>query len=447
VQDPEQPTVRPDAAPALDGGRYRLLEELGEGGAARVYKAVDTRTGEDCAVKVLRQDVPGDDGPARFAREAQVLAQLDHPHLVRVHAVGQDGDRHYLVMELLEGGSLQDRLEAEGPLESPQVQRILVDVLAALAEVHRHHVIHRDVKPGNLLVDHDGRIKLADFGIARIEGSLTRTGTTVGTYAFMAPEQLEDPRAVGPAADLYGAAATAMALALGQPPFGLQDPGRRSELLSQLAPGLAAVLERALLRDPASRWPSADAMGRALAGEVPDRALRRVEWALGIGLTAAIAVFAFGLWGVSGEPPRQSRPLTTIPVLPPATTQRPAPEPVEVVAPEPEPPAAPAVVRPAQATPDPTPAPPSDPPATEPEPPPAPSPVEVFIHSRPWSELYVDGRPLGHTPWTGELLPGPHQVRLVRTNGTEYALSLAVPAEGGTRFCWDFDEEAACPGR
>ncbi len=449
MQDPADPHAGTDAAPALGGGRYRLLDELGEGGAARVYRALDTTSGVTVAIKVLRQDVPGEDRQARFAREAEVLTGLSHPNLVRVHAIGQDGDRDFLVMELVEGGSLQDRLELEGPLGSTDVRRVLVDVLSALTEVHGHQVVHRDVKPGNLLIDSDGSVKLADFGIARVEGSLTRTGTTVGTYAFMAPEQLEDPRAAGPASDLYGLAATAVGLALGQPPFGLQDPVRRAQLLDTLDEDLGPILERALLRDPGARWPDADSMRRAITGEGELRAPTRTSGWLAAGVLLVVGVLGLGLWGVAHEAPRAPRALTAAPVEQPAVAELQEPREVGVItAPEPEvgvSEPAPVPVRPA-----PIPAPePEEAPATDPDPAPLekPVPVEVFIGSKPWAELYVDGRPQRRTPRTLALLPGVHAVRLVTQDGTEKLVDLAVPPQGGTRFCWDFHEEADCPGR
>jgi serine/threonine protein kinase len=432
-----------------------LIEELGEGGAATVYRARDTATGRYCAIKILRSDGAADDMRERFAREGQVLTRLNHANLVVIDAVGRDGDRDYLVMELLEGGSLQDRIERDGRMTSDQVLAILDGLLAGLEEVHRHQIVHRDVKPGNLLLTSEGQVKLADFGIARVEGSLTRTGTTVGTYAFMAPEQLEDPRAVGPAADLYSAAATAVALALGQPPFGLQDPVRRVELLAFLDPGLAAVLDRALRRDPSERWPSAKAMRDAL-----EAVGRHENWFRSPGFFArvltivALGVASLAVYGLSSQP-RPEAPAVALRESPPVIEDQTPPRsepaeqetmPAEIVVEVAEERAIPTprVRKPSVAVKIPEPEPDrEDLPEPEPEVVP-PSEVDVFIQSRPWSEFSIDGHPYGRAGRTVKLTPGDHLVRLVRPDGQEKTHELVVPPQGGTKFCWDFEQEAEC---
>jgi len=451
-----------DAAPPLAQGRYRLLEELGEGGAARVYRGLDTEREAPCAVKVLRTRSEHGAGRDRFVQEGELLTRLAHPKLVRVEAVGQDGDRDYLVMELMEGGSLQQRLEADGPMDADEVREVLDGLLSALEVVHAQGVVHRDVKPGNVLLDREGQAKLGDFGIARVEGSLTHTGTTVGTYAFMAPEQLDDPRSVGPAADLYGAAATAVSLLAGRPPYGLQYPEKRAVLLADAPEDLQEVLERGLALEPSDRWRSATEMRAALRGESLTSP-RRLVLPLAVVLVLLLAIGGLGSWSDDETPrsrptkptaPRAVQPVTAVPEVDPTAGAPPVEEvpdedsqapAVEVT--EPDPPAS----RPPAPVEEVAELPPAD---SAPElalavadAPREPLPVDAWIHSLPWSELSIDGVPIGRTPWSGELMPGEYRVRLVLPDGREKVTDLAVHPESRTRFCWDFAQEETCPGR
>jgi hypothetical protein len=191
-----------DGADAVLAGRWQLGPLLGRGGMADVHRGQDLVGGGAVAVKVLR--VPEPTLARRLAQEAQALRRVSHPGLVRVLDAGSTPDgRAYLVMELVEGISLAQRLAA-GPLSATETARLGTRVAGALAAVHAAGVVHRDVKPGNLLVARDGQVKLADFGIASLAdvSSLTVTGTTLGTAAYMAPEQLQHHQ-VGPAADVW----------------------------------------------------------------------------------------------------------------------------------------------------------------------------------------------------------------------------------------------------
>jgi serine/threonine protein kinase len=194
----------PPAASAgpLIGRRYQLLGLLGSGGTADVQRALDTQTGEVVAVKLLRSADPV--LARRLAHEATALRRLHHPHLVAVLDAGVlDDGRAFLVMPLVDGDSLA-RLSNAGPLPPARVATIASEVADALATVHAAGIVHRDVKPGNILVDRSGHAHLADFGIASLADAsmLTATGTTLGTAAYMAPEQLQH-HAVGPAADIW----------------------------------------------------------------------------------------------------------------------------------------------------------------------------------------------------------------------------------------------------
>ncbi|HEY7948820.1 MAG TPA: serine/threonine-protein kinase [Acidimicrobiales bacterium] len=182
-------------------GRYRLVELLGQGGMSDVYRAVDERTGMAVAVKVVRSGDP--EFAKRLAQEARALEQFEHPGLVRLLHTGVSGAQAYLVMELIKGSTLATMLR-QGRLAPTTTARMGAHLAGALAYVHARGIVHRDVKPANVLVTADGDARLGDFGIARLmdASTMTMAGTTLGTAAYMAPEQLEDHQ-VGPAADIW----------------------------------------------------------------------------------------------------------------------------------------------------------------------------------------------------------------------------------------------------
>ena len=185
----------------LLGGRYRLTELLGQGGMSDVYRATDERTGLTVAVKVVRSGDP--EFARRLAQEARALERLEHPGLVRLLDTGVSGAQAYLVMEFVEGSTLA-RILGRGPLSPTETARIGVALAGALSYAHARGIVHRDVKPANILVKADGEARLGDFGVARLvdASTMTMAGTTLGTAAYMAPEQLEDHQ-VGPGADIW----------------------------------------------------------------------------------------------------------------------------------------------------------------------------------------------------------------------------------------------------
>lgn len=208
-------------SPPLLADRYQLLEEIGRGGHAAVHRARDQRLGRDVAVKLLRDEAPSDNVLARFEREIRLTATLEHPHILHVHDTGVHEGRPFLVMELASGGTLADRLARESPLPILDALQVTRDVGLALAHAHAHGVVHRDVKPANILL-RDGIALLADFGVAfaepeALQRRLTSAGLAVGTAQYMSPEQLCADPGVDARSDQYSLALVLYELLAGVP--------------------------------------------------------------------------------------------------------------------------------------------------------------------------------------------------------------------------------------
>ncbi len=260
------------------GGRYRLEECLGTGGAGEVWRAVDERLGAPVAVKLLHDARPAQ--VARLAREARVLARLAHPRIVRATDCDAEHDPPYLVMELVDGGTLAELALPRPPAE---VRAILDAILEALEAAHAAGVAHRDLTPANVLLDRHGEVVVTDFGLARggLEPRVTASGILVGTPEYWAPEHGRG-EAPTPAGDLYAAGAIAFELMTGQLPFPaagasdrlaaasrrlVEDPPEVASVASEAAaadPQLARLVHDLLARDPALR-PTAGAARRRLA--------------------------------------------------------------------------------------------------------------------------------------------------------------------------------------
>ncbi|MCK6522706.1 serine/threonine protein kinase [Myxococcota bacterium] len=284
-------------------GRYTLLWELGRGGMGEVYLAVDKELDREVAVKVIRADrTMTPKRQERFMREAQAMGRLNHPNIARVLDIGREGEIVYFAMDYVQGRSLLDRIK-EGPVPLDEALRITALLARALHHAHRRGVIHRDVKPGNVLLTVDGEPMLTDFGIAKHSGDeasdLTLPGDVFGTPAYMAPEQARGDANLTEAVDLYALGAVLYELVCGHPPFGGNPQQVTAALLShpppplaERAPGVpsavAAICDCAMARRPGDRYASAEAMAedleRARAGlQVhPPRPslLRRVRRAL-----------------------------------------------------------------------------------------------------------------------------------------------------------------------
>lgn len=264
-----------DTSPgALFDGRYRIVGRLGQGGMARVFLAQDESLHRQVAVKVLA-DRHSDDPHLieRFQREARAAARLNHPNIVQVYDQSQTAGMSYIVQEYVEGETLKDLIRRESPIEPRRAITIALQILAALRVAHQQGVIHRDVKPQNILVQPDGKIKVADFGIASAgDTEMTEAGSIVGTAQYLAPEQARG-LPVGPPADLYAVGIVLYEMLSGRVPFegeaavtvAMRHVQEAPEALTDRNPlvpvALESVVMRALAKDPTQRYQSADQMG------------------------------------------------------------------------------------------------------------------------------------------------------------------------------------------
>jgi serine/threonine protein kinase len=252
--------------PARIDGRYLLEERIARGGSADVWRAHDEELDRPVAVKLLHPHlVPDERARQRLAVEGRLVASLDHPAIVKMYDVLTDGDMPALIMELIEGESLRERVKRDGALPPRAAAVIGAEVAEALAEAHRHGIIHRDVKPSNILLDTDGHAHLADFGIAHsLEPDaerLTQTGMVVGTPAYISPEQLAGTE-VGPRTDIFGLGSVLFEMLTGGPPFAAMAPLRLAEAHAAGPPAMPGIdpelveLTRACLSNAPSQRPA-----------------------------------------------------------------------------------------------------------------------------------------------------------------------------------------------
>lgn len=259
----------------LTDGRYVLEEQIGRGGMATVWRAHDTLLDREVAIKRLRTSLRGDaESAARFHREARAVVRLAHPGIVRLLDRGEDDDGPFLVMELVDGEDLKTRIRRDGPLPPTAAARICAEVAATLAYAHANGVIHRDIKSQNVLIDRDGNVKIADFGIAHLlevsaESRLTRSGMMVGTSDYLAPEQAEG-RPVDGRTDIYSLGIVLWECLTGELPFPgenfvtvamrqVADPMPDPRyLVPNVSRRLAACVMRATQKDPDARFPTAE---------------------------------------------------------------------------------------------------------------------------------------------------------------------------------------------
>ncbi len=266
--------------PDVIADRYEVLAPIGQGGMAAVYRALDTRLGRVVAVKLLRETCASDPAFARrFENEARAAARLSHPSVVDVYDYDSSDGRYFITMEYVPGPNLKEYVREHAPLPEEEVRRLAGQLLEGLGAAHAVGLIHRDMKPQNVLVAADGRLKIADFGIAKAVGDagVTEAGVTVGTAHYMAPEQVCGYE-VSPRADLYAVGVMLYEMLTGVLPFDGDAPigvayahvfeqlRPLRELAPGVSPGMAAVVERAMAKDPEERYADAGEMLAALAG-------------------------------------------------------------------------------------------------------------------------------------------------------------------------------------
>ncbi|HUL48657.1 MAG TPA: protein kinase [Gemmatimonadales bacterium] len=283
---------------AIVQGKYKITRVLGKGGMGTVYLAHDLTLEREVAIKVLPPDVGQDEQVIRrFQQEAKTAAKLDHPNIIPIYRVESEGGLNYFVMKYVSGTSLEDVLEAREPLAAEYIQRVLWEAACALGHAHQRGVVHRDVKPANIMFDHDGRVMLTDFGISKAlqaATGFTATGMIIGTPHYMAPEQAKGTPVDG-RADQYSLGVVGYRMITGDLPFSgdsihtilykqIFEPVPTPRALRAEIPGfLAAAITRAMSKDPELRYPTMEAFATAVwpeqpvsaaASTTPPRALR-----------------------------------------------------------------------------------------------------------------------------------------------------------------------------
>jgi serine/threonine-protein kinase len=263
---------------ALLDGRYRVATKIATGGTSTVYRGLDTRLDRPVALKVMDSRYSGDQQfLTRFQLEARSVARLKDPGLVAVYDQGLDARHPFLVMELVEGGTLRELLAERGPMPPYAVAAVLRPVLGGLAAAHRAGLVHRDVKPENVLISDEGEVKIVDFGLVRAvaEAGITSTSVILGTAAYLSPEQVKDGNA-SPRSDVYAAGIVAYELLTGQAPFSGDtalsvayqrldtDVPPPSSVISGVPSQFDELVQRATTRDPAGRFADAQDMGAKL---------------------------------------------------------------------------------------------------------------------------------------------------------------------------------------
>ena len=306
-----RPAASRPRADALAGGRYELHERIGAGAMGVVYRARDTRLERDVALKFLPESMDSDsDAVARFLQESRAAAALNHPNIATLHAIEDDGGRSFLVMELVAGETLAHRLTRDGSLEAEEAAAIATQIAAGLSAAHAKGIVHRDIKPTNVMITPDGLVKIMDFGIAKLPGgpAMTRAGSTLGSAAYMSPEQVRGEEVDG-RSDIWALGVVLYEMLSGHLPFDGDndhtvlhgvlnvDPEPIGGVRPELPGELASLVMRALEKDPGKRPASAAELRAALVG------------------VARVSGASFPAPAVSAGPSRTRRLAFAVPVL------------------------------------------------------------------------------------------------------------------------------------
>ena len=281
------------------GGRYTVQDKIGTGGMATVYRGVDEVLGRTVAIKTMLPQYAADESfAARFKQEAQAAAALQSPYIVSVYDWGKDGDTYYIVMEYLRGIDLKSGIRRHGALDPQKVAQIGSQIAQALSIAHKHDIIHRDIKPQNIMVQQDGNIKVMDFGIARAKNShITTDNSVLGTAHYVSPEQTQG-KDLGPTTDIYSLGIVMYEASTGRVPFDGDDaisvalkqvneqPLPPSQINPAVDPSLEGIILKCMQKNPADRFQTADELGRVLRDYLAGR-IREVNAATaGLNLTA-----------------------------------------------------------------------------------------------------------------------------------------------------------------
>ncbi|HVC70497.1 MAG TPA: Stk1 family PASTA domain-containing Ser/Thr kinase [Acidimicrobiales bacterium] len=319
--------MEPSQTPRVLSGRYELSHLVARGGMAEVYRAHDRLLDRPVALKILFPELSVDRAfVERFRREAQAAANLSHPNIVPVFDWGEDSGTYFIVMEFIDGRALSSILRGAGPMHPDRAAEIASDVAIALAYAHRHGVVHRDVKPGNVLITEDGIVKVTDFGIARAintEESLTQTGAVMGTATYFSPEQAEG-MGVDARSDIYSLGVVLFEMVTGRPPFlgdtpvavaskhVRENPPTPREINPSVPPDLEAIILKCLAKAPDYRYATGDDLrtdllrfreGRAVGAVAPPTTSMGTTQAVALGGTQTLHHIA----GQETEEPERSR--------------------------------------------------------------------------------------------------------------------------------------------
>ncbi|WP_170105297.1 Stk1 family PASTA domain-containing Ser/Thr kinase [Desmospora activa] len=274
------------------GGRYEVISRVGGGGMAVVYKARDVLLNRHVAIKVLNESLSNDsEFVRRFSREAQAAASLSHPNVVSVYDVGQEGHTHYIVMEYIEGPTLKEYIEQYSPLTAEEIVSIASQICDALSHAHDNQIVHRDIKPHNILLGYNGRAKVTDFGIARASSSstITQAGSVMGSVHYFSPEQARGG-VIGAKSDLYSLGVVMYEMVTGELPYDgdsaisiamkhLQDPVPDPTVLNSEVPqSIRDIIMRALEKDPDQRFASAREMKQTVDSIFHYNHLNEPQW-------------------------------------------------------------------------------------------------------------------------------------------------------------------------